>query len=108
MKALKALVIGMGLLIVVGLGLLGYGLYRNTHHSAQIGAVASAIGAPEEAHPYFSVELPVVAGSHLEQMETAGERVILRFSGAEGERILVIDPRTGHVTGSISLVAQKP
>ncbi|PKU26456.1 hypothetical protein [Telmatospirillum siberiense] len=103
MKALKALVIGMGMLIVVGLGLLGFGLYRNTLHPAQAKA-----GAGEGAGPYFSVELPVASGSHLEQMAVAGDRVILRFSGGEGERILVLDPQTGHLAGTVSLVPQKP
>lgn len=103
MKALKALVIGMGMLIVVGLALVGFGLYRNTVHPAP----AKGVGA-EAGGPYFSLEVPVASGSHLEQMAVAGDRVILRFSGAEGERILVLDPQTGHVTGTVSLIPQKP
>jgi hypothetical protein len=106
MKSLKALVIGMGLLIVIGLALLGYGLYRNTGHRSVAKAVPVDVGDVE--HGYFSVDLPVPAGNHLEQMAVAGDRVILRFSGADGERILVLDPRTGHLTGTIALVPQKP
>lgn len=106
MKSLKALVIGMGLLIVVGLALLGYGLYRNTMHVASTKAVPTGVG--EGATPYFAVELPVAAGDHLEQMAVAGDKVILRFSGADGERILVLDPQTGHLAGTITLVPQKP
>jgi hypothetical protein len=106
MKSLKALVIGMGLLIVIGIALLGYGLYRNVQHPAT--AKAGPAGAGENANAYFAVDLPVAAGTHLEQMAVAGEKVILRFSGAEGERILVLDPQTGHLAGTISLVPQKP
>ncbi len=106
MKSLKALVIGMALLIVVGLALLGYGLYRNTAHVAAGPAAPGGAGAGSNA--YFSVEVPVSAGNHLEQMVVAGEKVILRFSGADGERILVLDPQTGHLAGTIALVPQKP
>jgi hypothetical protein len=106
MKSLKALVIGMGVLIVVGLALLGYGLYRNMGHQASAKAVAAEVG--DGGHPYFFVELPVTAGNRLEQMAVAGEKVILRFSGTDGERILVLDPLTGRLTGTISLVQQKP
>lgn len=107
MKSLKALVIGMGLLIVVGLGLLGYGLYRNTMHVASTKAAVPG-GTGEGGNTYFAVDVPVSAGNHLEQMAVAGERVILRFSGADGERILVLDPLTGRLAGTISLVPQKP
>ncbi len=106
MKSLKALVIGMGLLIVVGLALLGYGLYRNSLHPASGRALPREAG--EGPGGYFSVELPIAAGDHLEQMAVAGEKVILRISGADGERILVLDPQTGHLAGTVSLVPQKP
>lgn len=117
MNTLKTLVIGMGLLIVIGLGLLGYGLYRNSLHlsSSSKPAVAAESqpvapkGQGASASGYFSVELPVPAGSHLDQMSTAGDRVILRFTGgSDGDRIVVVDPHTGQVTGAISLVPQKP
>ncbi|HXP96105.1 MAG TPA: hypothetical protein VN809_05285 [Telmatospirillum sp.] len=106
MKSLKALVIGMGLLIVIGLALLGYGLYRNMGHAPSAKAVAKGTGDVGQA--YFSVDLPVAAGNRLEQMAVAGDKVILRFSGSDGERILVLDPVTGHLTGAISLIPQKP
>jgi hypothetical protein len=101
MKALKALVIGMGLLIVLGLGLVGFGLYRNSHQ------MPAPIPIARTAAPgYFATELPVPAGERLEQMVTAGDRIILRFTGSGDERILVIDPHNGQITGSISLVPQ--
>ena len=106
MKSLKALVIGMGLLIVIGLALLGFGLYRNMGHQPSAKAVPT--GTSEAGQTYFAVDLPVMAGDHLEQMVVAGEKVILRFSGVDGERILVLDPHTGHLAGTISLVPQKP
>ena len=112
MNTLKALVIGMGALIVVGLALVGYGLYRNTHphgESAPGAAVAPAPSAPlSPAAPagFFSSELPVLAGSRLEQVLSAGDRLVLRFSGGEGDRLVVLDPRSGQVSGTVQLIPQ--
>lgn len=105
MKALKALVIGMALLIVGGLVLVGYGIYRNGVKRAAP-AATSERPVPSAAGSYFSVELPLPAGARLEQMATAGDRLVLRLSGGEGDRILVVDPLTGQVAGSIALVPQ--
>jgi hypothetical protein len=111
MKALKALVIGMGLLIVIGLGLVGYGLFvkgSGVHGEASHRPV-SLPGEPAPAgQGYFSVELPVSAGSHLEQMTASGDKLLLRLSGADGERILVLDANTGHLAGTVTLVGQRP
>lgn len=118
MNALKALVIGMGLLIVVGLGLLGYGVYRNSQHLAagkptppakSVAAELPSRGASGGPSPaYYTVDLPIPAGTRLDQMAAAGNRVILRFTGVDGDRILVVDPQNGQVAGTISLVPQKP
>ncbi len=107
MKALKALVIGMGLLLVVGLGLVGYGLMRNLpQKSAAQPFAAGASSAGGQG--YFAVELPLAAGNHLEQMAVSGDKVLLRFSGSDGDRIVVLDPQTGHLAGTITLIPQKP
>ncbi len=124
MKALKVLVIGMGTLIVVGLGLLGYGLYRNTHRlSVPAASNAPAVTAPSApvsagagrpaalagpvGESYFSTELPVPAGSRFEQMTTAGDRIVLRFTGADGDRLLVVDPHNGQIAGTVTLLPER-
>jgi len=118
MKAIKVLVVGMGALILVGLALLGYGLYRNTRAPASTTARSGVTGGPAvpfsgtpdvpAAGPtgYFTSEVPVPPGTHLDQVLTAGDRVILHFSGAAGQddRFLMLDPRTGQVAGTVTLV----
>ncbi|MDR3437937.1 hypothetical protein [Telmatospirillum sp.] len=111
MKALKALVIGMGVLIIVGLALVGYGLSNNSLRKpppAVAGGGAVPLSGEPAGRAYYSVEVPVTAGNHLEQMAVSGDKVLLRFAGSEGDRILVVDPQTGHLSGTISLVPQKP
>jgi hypothetical protein len=113
MRALKTLVIGMGVLIVTGLTFLGWGLYRNTHRVAAnrpAGEAVSELPQPAPVTPpggYFSSELPIPSGSKLEQVTTAGDRIVLRFTGGDGDRLLVVDPHNGQVTGSIALVPER-
>jgi len=94
MNGLKALVIGMGIMIVVGIGLVGYGLSRSH--------VAAAPGSGEK----FSADLPIPHGYKLVSLNTTQDRVILLLSGADGDRILMLDAHDGHVAGSVSLVAE--
>lgn len=97
MKVLKTLVAGMGVLLVIGLGLVGWGISRNMNPSG---------AARPDAGSTFTAEVMVPAGSRLDQMATAGDRIVLRFSGGDGDRILVVDPHNGQVTGRITLVPE--
>jgi hypothetical protein len=105
MKALKALVIGMGVLIVIGIALVGYGLTRS---KPQPGATVagSHVQAPvsEAKSGYFTSELPVPKGAHLEQLTASGDRLVLRFSSPDGERLVLLDSHTGQLAGTIALV----
>ena len=103
MNLLKAFVIGMGLLIAIGVAVLAYGFAHQWGKSAAPPA-AQAPAAPVSAEP-AAVATDVIAppGTHFEQMSTTSDRLLLRFSGPDGERILAVDPRTGRVTGTISV-----
>lgn len=119
MKALKGLVIGMGLLIVLGLGLLGYGMMRNAS-KASAQATPTSVSAPvsgasvakesgkdtAKQGSYFSSEVSVAPGESLEQMTAIGDRLALRFNKGGEQRIVVIDPATGQIGGTIALVPQ--
>jgi hypothetical protein len=109
MKAIKALVIGMSLLIAMGLALVGYGLYRNAHpvSSGVSSASRNAASPPSSATDdsgFFKVDVPVPAGTHLTEVLTAGDRVILHFDGPDGDRLVIMDPHSGHITGSVSML----
>lgn len=92
MKALKTFVIGMGVLILAGIGLVGYGLSRKS----------PAAHPPAGTTTPYAVDLSVAPGSRLEQMETLGDQLVLRVSNADKDQVLVVDPRTGQVTGRLS------
>lgn len=103
-KAIKALVAFMGILLVGGLALLGYGL-MNAKNSAKSRPVAVTAAPVAE---YGALAVPVPAGARIEQTLVVGERVVLRLAGAGAERLLVLDPAEGKVVGSFVLTPEAP
>jgi hypothetical protein len=93
MKAIKALVLFMGLLIVAGLAVLGWGLSNQTAKMAQP-RVAT------EGGKFGTVEVNLPIGARVEQTLVVGERLVLRVSGTSGERFVVLDPANGAVAGT--------
>jgi Tfp pilus assembly protein PilV len=111
MNALKALVIGMGVLILIGIGLVGYGLTRGKQAAQQPQQAQQAQQAQVqmqdvaiEPHEPYKATVPVPASWRLEQMSAAGDRVVLRFSSPEGDRLMVYSARTGQPVGTFTLV----
>lgn len=100
MKALKALVIFLGVLIVAGVGLVIYGV------SSKIGpkpASAPTVSIAADA-PFGSVDIPLPDGASVQQIFAAGDRVIVRVGTGTGngaaDRLIVLDPAHGRIAGS--------
>ncbi len=101
MNALKALVIGMAVLIVIGIGLVGYGLMRGKAVQPQPQTVTLPTMA--EGTP-FDVTLPLPHGARLEQVAATADRIVLRLTGPEGDKLLLVDAHTGKLAGTVALV----
>ncbi|MGE5506611.1 MAG: hypothetical protein ACM31L_19470 [Actinomycetota bacterium] len=93
----------MGVLLLAGLGLLGWGLWNKGHRTA--GPASAAVA---ESGGFGRVELPLPAGARVEQMLAAGDKVVLRVSGGGPDRLMVLDPAQGRVLGSFDLAPQPP
>jgi hypothetical protein len=116
MQALKGLVVGLGILIVVGFVLLIYGFYANLtkpgfkvvatkgdEASAHAGG-SSAPGArpaPRGTEGFGETRIGLPDGCTVVEMRPDGDRLYLR-TGPAGlcERILVVDPDSGRVLGT--------
>jgi len=117
MQALKALVIGMGLLVVAGMIGLGYGLYlKASDPDFRLFSDASKEGSKKAEDkwkqwrdrpapkPFGDVAIDLPKGCHIASMRpTRGARLFLHI-GPEGacERIIVVDVKGGKVLGTIS------
>jgi hypothetical protein len=90
MAALKLLVIVMGALIVVGVGVLIYGL-------------AARLDPPRAGYGDAKIALPV--GAQVVGMTAAGDRLVLRLALPDTtERLLVLDIARGRQIGTLELV----
>ncbi|HEY1720675.1 MAG TPA: hypothetical protein VGG27_05480 [Magnetospirillaceae bacterium] len=112
MQVIKAFVIGMGALILIGVAVLIYGWTHHWNKSGQAAPVVTnqaepraPMSDPSPAAAPYDMTVPPPEGTHFEQMAVVGDRALLRFSGPQGESIVVVDPRTGHVTGTIGVPA---
>lgn len=113
MQLIKALVIGMSVVIAVGFAVLVYGWLHHwgkTMSSSEVAAAQTARAPLTEAETRanaapFDITVPAPEGMHFEQMVASGGRTLLRFSGPQGERIVVVDPQSGRVAGTIGVPA---
>ncbi|KAA5605278.1 hypothetical protein F1188_11970 [Roseospira marina] len=114
MRAVKTLVAVMGLLIVLGLGLLIYGVLRTTDRLEASRPVPSTPSAPASTRapasplaPFDPVYLGEPAGSRLEHLTADGRgRLILGVTGGGvPDRVIVVDPAEGRRLGAIRLDA---
>lgn len=101
MKAIKALVVFMGILLVAGLGLMGYGVATKTGKPDT--AAKPPVSAPVAGVQFGEITIPVPAGARLDQALVVGDKVVLRVTGAAADRLIVLDPADGRINGSFVL-----
>ncbi|HBK07373.1 MAG TPA: hypothetical protein DDZ81_16220 [Acetobacteraceae bacterium] len=95
MRALKIAVVVMGVLIVVGTVGLVVGIARRS--SAPVAPVVAALPASVAA------VLDEPAGTHIAGVVAVRDRLAVQLQGGGVDRVVLIDPATGAVTGHISL-----
>ncbi|MCS6891010.1 MAG: DUF6476 family protein [Rhodovarius sp.] len=85
MQALKALVVGMGVLILAGT-------------VALVVLIVQRAGGARPG-PHVTWELP--AGNRIQGIAATESRLAIWVEGPEGERILLFDPASGRAAGEI-------
>ncbi|MDX9859764.1 MAG: hypothetical protein RBS99_02495 [Rhodospirillales bacterium] len=114
MRALKALVIGMGVLIALVMGVMAYGLMKKASDPdftffdfarQPAPAVPEAVAAGNPPAPFGDVLLPLGPGCRIEDMRPDGGRLFLRIGPADGvcPQIVVIDLGSGKVLGNVKV-----
>jgi hypothetical protein len=107
MQAIKALVVFMGVLLVAGIALLGYGMYSKAGRLAkpQDDVAAVAVMAPAQSMATFGeIVVSQPAGTSIEAVQAMGGQLILTLrGGGVADRLLVIDTASKAVVGSVLL-----
>ncbi len=105
MQALKALVIFMGVLIIVGMGLVAYGIAVKFGKVAERDADA-VVAATGQAWPQ-DVRVAIPYGARIAEVTLADGRMVVQVTLADGgARLLVFDAVTGTRLGTLELVPE--
>lgn len=99
MRALKILVVVMGIMLIGGFIALIVSIAYMAKHRQAAAPAASVTPAPYAAPP---IELP--AGARIETMALGADRLVLSIITQDGNReLLMLDPATGRRLGTIPL-----
>jgi hypothetical protein len=100
MRALTALTVFMGILIVAGVVTVAVTIMHRLSPATQ------TTGAPAVAG-HARLKLP--PGSRIEAMTGVGERLVLRIADGKGaESLITIEPLTGAILETIDLGSEQP
>lgn len=101
MKALKAAIVIMGVLIVVGVAVLVAELIKRSNDPEHRAAAEDRPAAATTTPAATALGLP--AGARIADMVPVGNRLVVRVVVPDREeRLYVLDPRTGAVTVALS------
>jgi len=118
MRAIKALVIFMGILLAAGIGLVVYGVMAKFNkpttpsHAGAESPIPSGGPANQGSLPanFGTMNLPLPTGAKVEQVLSAGDRLVVKLGGTGDAlpRLLVIDPARGSLVGTITFTPPAP
>ena len=107
MKALKAIVIGMGVLIVMAVGLIGFGLYKKSVEPGwklfgKPAVISTPSGGTIPIKPFADINLTLPDDCMITDIRPDGPRAYV-ITGPESvcNSVIVIDVTNGSILGRI-------
>lgn len=88
-RLLRAVVIGLGVVLIVMLG------------AVAVGIVMKVGGKGTAPSPASSARFAMPEGATIEHMQVSGDRLILRLKTASGEEVDIVDTQTGRLISRI-------
>jgi hypothetical protein len=106
MRGLKALVIGLGVLILAGMAVVVVTIANRIADKTAPEVLTGPGRAP--AAPFGRSEVAIPKGARVVETTATAGRLVLRLELADGAtRLLVLDPETGRESGAIDLVPRE-
>ncbi len=114
MHMLKSLVIGMGILIVISMAAIAYGIYYKSTNpdfalfSQPAGGETGGGGRNAPAKPFGELAVPLPEGCRIASIRPTRGRRLFLLIGPDGpcERVVVVDVAGGAVLGTIIPVTE--
>lgn len=107
MRALTVVTIVMGVMILAGTGVLvaviAHRIFSPAPGGASLAGGAATAGAPTAGAAPVSLVLDEPAGTRIAGIAAAGDRLAVQLQGGGTDRVVLVDPRSGAVTGRITL-----
>ena len=109
MRALKALVIVMGVLIILGMALVGYTIVKRTTEPVTVSRAGTEASSQQTAGvlgktPYGPIGIELPPGSRVLRTTATDRRLVVEVElSSGGERVLIVDPANGALLGTIEL-----
>ena len=104
MRALKGLVIGLGILIAIGLTVVLVTVFNRMCTPAGTSAGTVAVAGPGAPVAFGDVKITLPAGAKVLRTEVSNGRLIVHLSpGQGGARVLVIDLASGKQLGTVEI-----
>lgn len=100
-RPLLIAVIAMGVLVVLGTTVVIVKVVKDIVSGSAHGTAASSTTADTIALTTNMLSQP--DGSHIVNIAGVGDRLSVLVSGGGPDRVLFVDPATGHVTGQLML-----
>ncbi|WP_417810663.1 hypothetical protein [Thalassospira alkalitolerans] len=118
MRAIKILVAFMGVLIIAGVALVGYGVSRQDNavivsDDAKLSAPIAGLAEPQATRamtvgdqlaPFGTIDVKLAPGETLVDFARNGAEATLRLEGRHGSRLVIVSLRDGSVLGQIRMV----
>jgi hypothetical protein len=105
MRALQTLVIGMGILIVLGLCLLVFGIYKKatdpTWRLFENTETSGRVATDALTHSFGSIKLDLPEGHDIQEVTSDGERIFLTVSNEDAAYIIILNAESGEEVGRI-------
>lgn len=114
MRALKAIVILLGILLVVGTGVLIWGVARQIDKLGRGDQAETPVPSIDttpavvatDVAPWGRLDLKQPAGTRIQAVTNSGDYIVLHLythTPGTDERVVVIEPGTGTLMGTINL-----
>ncbi len=103
MQLLKGIVIGLGVLIFLGVGLLGYGFVQKSKNPGwQLFSSSPAPVGETSLKAFATFDLNLPEGCEITGVRPDGAKAYLSIGGLKScNRVIVVDTKRGRVLGTI-------